>query len=205
METDRDRSPEVPRRHDCCFRIEIDQRQYPSPTIRLSTPERLVQPLMSSAGLLQPCVRPRGDCSFAAQAGTRSLPKPPLRSTTTRCALWSAGHCRFHERRGALAGEWRGLLASASGHSPPKAEARSSWLRRRQFRSLVGTRETAGARCGCVRRSRGYPLLERAQLGLERRQALGRDVVGADSPAMAQRLWLTTSTLWPSGSSTKAP
>jgi hypothetical protein len=27
----------------------------------------------------------------------------------------------------------------------------------------------------------------------------------ADSPAMAQRLWLTTSTLWPSGSSTKAP
>jgi len=29
--------------------------------------------------------------------------------------------------------------------------------------------------------------------------------VAGVSPAMAQRLWLTTSTLWPSGSSTKAP
>ena len=47
--------------------------------------------------------------------------------------------------------------------------------------------------------------LERAHLGLERRQALSETVVGPDSPVMAQLLWLTTSTLLPSGSSTKAP
>jgi hypothetical protein len=39
----------------------------------------------------------------------------------------------------------------------------------------------------------------------ERREALGRDVM-VDSSATAQpRLWLTTSTLCPSGSSTNAP
>ena len=81
-------------------------------------------------------------------------------------------------------------VAGVAGELPPQVGARPKEKPPAHGRGATIQKScryagTAGARRGCVRRSRGYPLLERAQLGLERRQALGRDVVGTDSPARA--------------------
>jgi hypothetical protein len=74
-------------------------------------------------------------------------------------------------------------------------------------------RVVSGLRCwACEMGGRGSPSskrvtalgLERAQRGVERAKPTAQ-IWWAASSAVAQRLWLTTSTLWPSGSSTKAP